>query len=311
MIGVEIQFDLDLVGFQLVAQDLEHVSDGVVDVDPAADDFRLPGEIPDVRDHRRCAAHMGDDVLGHAFHFGVIEGLAAPEHFQDVVGRDLDHAQGLVDFVGHAGRHHPQGGHFTGLDQLGFLLHGRGDVGGGRNQDIAAAVFGAGDVEVHKKRLPAFLILALFRKEDGMPLFKPLKPVADVRVTLFPQREKRKSHQLRFRVAVAVPGGLVGVEDLEGVGADDENRVGVVVEDGAVFFLRLDHLLLEHGVLDRHRDAVADQFQHVAQPRGELLRRAASDADHPERLFFLGADGDVGQRLQPLCFDQPDFIGAA
>jgi hypothetical protein len=104
---------------------------------------------------------------------------------------------------------------------------------------------------------------------------------------------------------------LIDVTDSVRLGVQDKDRVRVAVEQGAVFLLGFDVLLLQHRVFDGDADPISDQLQHVLLVIGEMSGFLTADSDDAEGLFFLGMDGNVGQRNEFVFFKKADFIGTA
>jgi hypothetical protein len=145
-----------------MTENFKNVLNGIVDVHPGANRFGLPGKIAHMLDYPGSPIDIGDNIIGHGPHIVIFNFDPAVEHFQKKVGTNLDHVKRLVDFVRHTGGHNAQGGHFAGLDQLGFLFHNFGHVSAGGNNDVPGTIFGHTDIQIDKKGLTAFAVVPLF-----------------------------------------------------------------------------------------------------------------------------------------------------
>jgi hypothetical protein len=198
------------VDLELMPQNLEHIRMGSFS-SPAAQ-FRLPGK------SRTCViTEVGATLalMSSATRFNsACQHLAAVEHLHDEVRRQLDHVQGLVDLVGHAGGHDAQGGHLSRLDQLGFFPDGLCDVGGGRNQ-TSRPPYSARLTLIFKKAAVLFCIGASWKRMDC-----PSEDTADRPAHPFRPHPQIEQKDLQFVLCVAVVllGGLIGVQDLKVLG---------------------------------------------------------------------------------------------
>ena len=165
--------------------------------------------------------------------------------------------------MGHARRHLTNGGHLAGLNELGFLLDAFGNVGGGHNQDIAVAVAGGADVNVDIKGLTAFAVVAFFGQQQGLAARHVLQAMQQFFVVFVAEVAKRGAHQFIVGVAVGVLGPPVDIQNCMVVAFKNKNGVRIAIEQGLVFLLGLDVLVLQPGIFERSADTVADQLQNV------------------------------------------------
>ena len=77
-------------------------------------------------------------------------------------------------------------------------------------------------------------------------------------IRVFSYLKKRQTQQFFPGIPIAVLGSLIHVQNFKVFAAQDENRIGITVKQGAIFFFRFNVLFLEHGILYGDTDAVTD-----------------------------------------------------
>ena len=280
------------------------------------------GEVEDVVDEgeqRVAGAAQGLDEVALVAAEGGVEQQAG--HADDGVHRRAD----LVAHVGQEGALGPVGGlgGLLGLGQRGLVSHALGDVGdagahvvvagGGHadQADLAGDVL-AGGVAVHPLEHRGGAV------EGGADLLAG-GDVGGAAVGLHGRAHGAGAdlEQLLAREAVEGGGVAVGVDEAAGVGVDDDDGLGGVLEEGAEAFLALaqgvlgpaalDELLargeVHAGVGDGDGDEAGELADGEEVVLGELARlgprggRGCGEGhghDHHAEALVLGGDGDGG-----------------
>jgi hypothetical protein len=117
-------------------------------------------EFPHVVDDARGPGDVAAYALGHFGEAGLVRELAASKFAAQVVGDGLDDRHGLVELMGHAGRHLAEGRHFACLDELLFGFEPARDVRDRGQVDPAARIFGRGHPDGGVEGLAVFAAVA-------------------------------------------------------------------------------------------------------------------------------------------------------
>ena len=243
-------FQRDAVHHELAAEQIAGSCDHGVDVRVEEGEVGLAPEGSHVVDDVAGAVHLPVDLRGQLGERFRGDGLVAADFAQEVAGRALDDGERLIQFVGHAGGHFPEGRHLARLNELLLHLDAFGDVRGAQDADRAVLDPRRGGPDVHAQGRAVGPDVGHAGKDgEGAELRGVLLAFLGQE-----QVEDAAADQFLARAAVHFDGGGVAVGDGQLGGVEQEDGVGDAIEDGLVGPLGGLQLVLE-GMDERHVDA--------------------------------------------------------
>src|SRR5216117_2992357 len=191
---------------------------------------------------------------------------------QQQLGRAQDGREQVVEVVGDAARELHYGFHLLRLTQLLLEVALGAHIAGEHEPGAAAGELERPGDEIHVESLA--LLRPVTDPGAHGTVVRPLcqlliEPGLLLRRANVAQRELQ---ELGLRVPVPGDGGPIHRQDAQGLEVVYEHRLGIGLEQQAVFALALVQLLLGLLPLDRHGDMRGDELQDV------LLRLAVADA---------------------------------